>query len=74
MKTKPYIPTHLKVLTEDGPDFVDTFRVLREPELQERCLERRELRRIMKIVQKRGMLPEQMHHGRNLPRPRTRRR
>ena len=42
MKTKPYIPTRLEVRTEDGSEFVETSRVLRDPELQTRCLEKRE--------------------------------
>ena len=55
----PFIPARLKVQTEDGIEFIETSRVLREPELQDHCLEKRELRRIIKILEKSGVLPLQ---------------
>jgi hypothetical protein len=57
MKAKSFIPPHLEVRTRDGSEFIETARVLREPELQNDCLEKRELKRIMKILQHRGLLP-----------------
>jgi len=52
MKVKPFIPARLKVRTEEGAEFVETARVLRETELQDRCLEKRELKRIVKILRR----------------------
>jgi hypothetical protein len=63
MKAKPFIPARLEVRTKDGLTLIETFRILREPDLQAQCLEKRELRRIMKILQVRGALPEQGRHG-----------
>jgi hypothetical protein len=57
MKIKPFIPARLKVQTEDGEEFVETSRVLREPELRDHCLEKRELKRIMKILREQGYCP-----------------
>jgi hypothetical protein len=68
MKIKAFIPARLKVQTEDGEEFVETSRVLREPELRDHCLEKRELKRIMKILQKLEVLPEQ--RPKSAPRPR----
>jgi hypothetical protein len=59
MHAKPFIPTRLEVRTEQGSAFVEVSRILRDPDLQDRCLERRELKRVMKILQERGALPEQ---------------
>jgi hypothetical protein len=59
MQAKPFIPTRLEVRTEHGSAFVEVSRILRDPDLQDRCLERRELKRVMKILQERGALPEQ---------------
>jgi hypothetical protein len=59
-KVKPFIPARLEVRTEDGSIFIATSRILRDPDLQDRCLEKRELKRIMKILQERGTLPEQV--------------
>ena len=47
---KAFIPARLEVRTEKGSEFVETFRVVREPELQRFCVEKRELRRILKIL------------------------
>jgi hypothetical protein len=58
-KVKPFIPARLEVRTEDGSIFIATSRILRDRDLQDRCLEKRELKRIMKIVQERSTLPEQ---------------
>jgi hypothetical protein len=57
MHAKPFIPAYLEVQTEHGSDFFELSRILREPDLQDLCLEKRELRRIMKIIQGRGALP-----------------
>jgi hypothetical protein len=51
MHAKPFIPAYLEVRTEHGSDFFELSRILREPDLQDLCLEKRELRRIMKIIQ-----------------------
>jgi hypothetical protein len=59
MQAKPFIPARLEVRTEHGSAFVELSRILRDPDLQDRCLERRELKRVMKILQERGALPEQ---------------
>jgi hypothetical protein len=55
-KTKSVIPTRLEVRTEDGSTFIETDRILRDPDLQNRCIEKRELKRIIKIVEERGAL------------------
>jgi hypothetical protein len=53
MRAKPFIPTHLKVRGADGSEnFVETARVLRERDLQDSCLEKREFQRILKVLQK----------------------
>jgi len=52
MRAKPFIPARLEVLADEGPAFVDVQRILREPELRDRCVEKRELRRIIKILEK----------------------
>jgi len=57
MKAKPHIPMRLEVRTEEGSEFMETSRVLREPELQARCLEKRELQRIIKILQRQDVPP-----------------
>jgi hypothetical protein len=51
MQAKPFIPARLEVRTEHGSAFVELSRILRDPDLQDRCLERRELKRVMKIIQ-----------------------
>ena len=51
MHAKPFIPAYLEVRTDYGSMSVETARILRDPDLQARCLEKRELRRIMKIIQ-----------------------
>jgi len=51
MRTKPFIPARLEVRTPEGPIFIETAVVLHDPDLQARCLEKRELRRIIKIMQ-----------------------
>jgi hypothetical protein len=55
-KTKSVIPARLEVRTEDGSTFIETDRIIRDPDLQNRCLEKRELKRIMKIMEERGTL------------------
>jgi hypothetical protein len=57
MHAKPFIPAHLEVRTEHGSDFFELSRILRDLDLQDRCLEKRELRRMMKILGERGELP-----------------
>jgi len=59
MHAKPFIPTRLEVRTEHGSAFVEISRILRDPDLQDRCLEKRELKRVMKLLQERGALPKQ---------------
>jgi hypothetical protein len=59
MHAKPFTPAHLEVRTEHGSDFFELSRILREPDLQDCCLEKRELKRVMNILQERGALPEQ---------------
>jgi hypothetical protein len=59
MKAKSFIPARLEVRTKDGSTLIATSLILREPDLQARCLEKRELRRIVKILQERSPPPEQ---------------
>jgi len=66
-KQSRFIPARLKVRTRDGVEFIETSRVLREPELQAHCLEKRELERIMKILQKSGRPPKQPDPKSNPP-------
>jgi len=42
-KLSRFIPARLKVRTRDGVEFIETARVLRDPELHDHCLEKREL-------------------------------
>jgi hypothetical protein len=63
MKIKPFIPIRLKVQTDDGVEFIETDRVFREPALQKRCLEKRELKRIMNILKKQGVQVVQPPRG-----------
>jgi hypothetical protein len=55
---------------KDGLTLIETSRILREPDLQAQCLEKRELRRIMKILQERSALPEP-NRGRSAQTART---
>ena len=57
-----FLPVSLKVATDNACwEFVATSLVVKDPQLQARCLEKRELRRILKILA--NQTPEWSHHS-----------
>lgn len=52
MRAKPFIAPQMEVRTDHGTTFIKTAVILSDPELQTRCVEQRELRRIMNILRK----------------------
>jgi hypothetical protein len=57
MKARPFIPPQLEVRTAHGVTLIRTAEILGDPDLQKRCVEQRELKRIMKIVGKQEAEP-----------------
>jgi hypothetical protein len=53
VRSRPYIPARLEVGTDGGTTFVATTQVVADPDLRARCVEKRELDRIIKILKNR---------------------
>jgi hypothetical protein len=69
-KAKPFIPPQMEVRTDDGTTFIATSQILRDPDLQARCVEKRELQRIMKILRKEAADKPIPPKGQRMPRKR----